>query len=84
MACCVANTTKKWAIPTRYIRRTNFDRPQLLAINKILNAASEMNDSQDPSAPIALFESFGDEDPGGAKFLLEECMSFIGIGGIVV
>ena len=36
------------------------------------------------STAIALFESFGEEDPGGAKFILEEYVSFIGIGGIGV
>ena len=84
MARCVANATKKGAIPTRYLRRTNFDRPQLLAINEILNSASEMKDSQDARAPIALSKIFGDERPGGAKFLPAEYMSFLCIGRIDV
>ena len=80
--CC--ECYKKGAIPTRYLRPTNFDRLQLAAINEILYAASKIKDSQDPCAPIALFESFGEQDLGGAKFLLEEYMSFIGIGEIDV
>ena len=43
-----------------------------------------MKNIQDPCAPIALFESFGEEDHGGAKFLLEEYMSFLCIGRISV
>ena len=39
-----------------------------------------MKDSPDARAPIALSKTFGDGRPGGAKFLLAEYMSFLGIG----
>ena len=79
-----ASATKKGAIPTRYLRRINFDRPQLLAIDEILNAASEMKDSQDPCAQRALFESSSEQDHGSLKFLVEEYISFTCIGVIGV
>ena len=79
--CC--ECYKKSAIPTRYLRRTNSDRPQLSAINEIINYASEMKESQIRAHRLHYLNVRGEEDPWGAKFLLEEYMSFLGIGRII-